>query len=66
MNVRRLFAQVAAALVITATAVALVPSSAQAAGPLHGPSISKPVSLQYWHHHRRHWHRRWHSGNHWH
>jgi hypothetical protein len=62
MNVRRLIAQVAAALVITATALALVPSSAQAMGSLHhGPSISKPVSLNYWHHHRR-WHRRWHRG----
>ena len=60
MNIRRLIAQAVAAIVITGTALALVPGSAKAYSMGHGPKVTKAVSLNYWHHrhHRRHHH--WH------
>jgi hypothetical protein len=57
MNVKRLIAQAAAALFVTAIAVAFVPTSAQAYSIGHRASgVTRPVSVNYWHHHRRHHH----------
>jgi len=57
MNVKRLIAQAAAALFVTAIAVAFVPSSAQAYGIGHRASnVVRSVPVNYWHHHRHHHH----------
>jgi len=54
MNVRRLIAQAAAAIIVAAAAIAFVPASAQAYGSWHHGSITKPVSVNYYHHHHHH------------
>jgi hypothetical protein len=60
MNVRRLIALAAAAVIVAAGSIALMPGQAQAYGSWQHASATKPIVVNYWHH-RHHRHHRHHG-----